>query len=110
MLLEQFGEVIKQLILDYREDSEDFDEILELTEVLQSTRNLKRREHVPKTTAFFDIIWDLPDDQFRLVARMNRDSFVKLVVEIEHKWVFINCIKAQARVWKQLILVLNKFG
>jgi len=51
VLLEQFGVVIKQLILDDREDSEDYDEIIELTEALQLTRNLKTRKHVPKTSS-----------------------------------------------------------
>jgi hypothetical protein len=34
VLLEQFGSIIKQLILDGEEDSEDFKEIVELNAVL----------------------------------------------------------------------------
>ena len=61
------------------------------------------REHVPKTTAFFDILWDLLEDQFRLIARMTRESFIELVKEIEHNNVFkSNGTKVQAPVWKQV--------
>ena len=53
VLLEQFGSIIKQLILDGEEDSEDFKEIVELNAVLTRSRNLKSREPIPKTRAFF---------------------------------------------------------
>ena len=111
VLLDDLGTLIKQLILDNRDDSEDFKEIVELTDTLVRTRNLKTREHVPKTTAFFDILWDLLEDQFRLIARMTRESFIELVKEIEHNNVFkSNGTKVQAPVWKQVILVLNRLG
>ena len=101
VLLSELGSTIKQLILDDRDNSEDFKEIVELTETLERTRNLKTRTHIPKTTALFDILWDLPDDQFKLIARMSRDSFVELVKEIENKWVFYSYgTKMQAPVWK----------
>ena len=103
VLLDDLGTLIKQLILDNRDDSEDFNEIVELTDTLVRTRNLKTRQHVPKTTAFFDILWDLPEDQFRLIARMTRESFIELVKEIEHNNVFkSNGTKVQAPVWKQV--------
>jgi len=111
VLLSELGSTIKQLILDNRDNSEDFKEIVELTETLERTRNLKTRTHIPKTTALFDILWDLPDDQFKLIARMSRESFVELVKEIENKWVFYSYgTKMQAPVWKQLLLVLNRLG
>ena len=44
VLLEQFGVVIKKLILDDREDSEDFDEFIELTEALQFNRSFAIEE------------------------------------------------------------------
>jgi len=111
VLLSELGSTIKPLILDDRDNSEDFKEIVELTETLERTRNLKTRTHIPKTTALFDILWDLPDDQFKLIARMSRESFVELVKEIENKWVFYSYgTKMQAPVWKQLLLVLNRLG
>lgn len=111
VLLEQFGTIIKQLILDGHEKSEDFKEIVELNDVLTRSRNLKTREPIPKTRAFFEIIWDLPDDQFRLIARMNREAFVNLVKKLEPANEFYSYgTKWQAPVWKQLLLVLNRLG
>ena len=43
VLLSELGSTIKQLILDDRDNSEDFEEIVELTETLERTRNLKTR-------------------------------------------------------------------
>ena len=111
VLLEQFGSIIKQLILDGEEDSEDFKETVELNAVLTRSRNLKSREPIPKTRAFFDIVWDLPDDQFRLITRMNRESFVVLCKKLEFcKEFYSYGTKLQAPVWKQLLLVLNRLG
>ena len=109
VLLSELGSTIKQLILDDRDNSEDFKEIVELTETLERTKNLKTRTHIPKTTALFDNLWDLPDDQFKLIARMSRESFVELVKEIENKWVFYSYgTKMQSPVWKKLLLALNR--
>ena len=68
------GSIIRQLILDNRDNSEDFKEIVELTETLERTRNLKTRTQIPKTMALFEVLWDLPDDHFKLIARMSRES------------------------------------
>ena len=111
VLLSELGSTIRQLILDNRDNSEDFKEIVELTETLERTRNLKTRTQIQKTMALFEVLWDLPDDHFKLIARMSRESFVELVKEIENKWVFYSYgTKMQAPVWKQLLLVLNRLG
>ena len=83
VLLSELGSTFKQTILDNKDNSKDFKEIVELTETLERTRNLKTRTHIPKTTTLFGVLWDLPDDQFELIARMSRESFIELVKEIE---------------------------
>ena len=111
VLLSELGSTFKQTILDNKDNSKDFKEIVELTETLEKTRNLKTRTEIPKTMALFDILWDLPDDQFKLIARMSRESFIDLVQQIEKNWVFYSYgTKMQAPVWKQTLLVLNRLG
>jgi len=42
---------------------------------------------------------------------MSKESFIKLLTEIERDFAFYNYgTKMQAPVWKQLLLVLNRLG
>ncbi|KAE9034573.1 hypothetical protein PR002_g8060 [Phytophthora rubi] len=91
----------------------DVDDVSEMLQLVQSSRYLVDRERAISATQFHADIFlqTTPNSRFRTRARMDKDSFKLVVDEIKDNPVFYNRSPfAQAPVWLQLAVALDRFG
>lgn len=88
------------------------DDLADLLLLGQSSRYLGQRTKISKSVDFkLSIFHQLPEDQFRLLTRTSRASFVRIASEIEAHRVFHNrCGYKQAPVWEQPAVTLDRLG
>ena len=111
ILLDEFESILRHLIIFGEEESEGFSEVMELFEGLTGCRNLNARNNIPKSDGIIKIMMDLPDHEFKVLARMDKASFHEMVRLIENHPIFQNYSNhKQAPVWIQLMVVLNRLG
>ena len=111
LLLFELNKTLKELALDSQESTKDFAEILEIAASLSSTRFLNPRTFIPKSDGWTEILWHIPEGQFRQLVRMDQISFVRLLAKIEDNRVFHNeSLNAQEKTWIQLSVALNRLG
>ena len=103
--------MLKQLAIDGKESTSEFGEILELAASLSSCRYLNPRTLIPKSEGWTEILWHIPESQFRQLIRMDQISFVRLLARIEDHPVFHNeSLREQEKIWIQLSVALNRLG
>lgn len=90
LLLFELNKTLKELALDSQESTKDFSESLEIAASLSSTRYLNPRTLIPKSDGWTEILWHIPEGQFRQLVRMDQISFVRLLAKIEDNQVFHN--------------------
>ena len=128
VLLETLVDTVAVLILDEDEEDDEhafayaarrssdgqssLDEVAELLLLVESSRYLSGRGRVPKSASFKStILHQLPDKEFRVLARMGKASFRRVVGLIEGHPVFHNISRIQqAAVDQQLIVALDRLG
>ncbi|KAE9328290.1 hypothetical protein PR003_g15817 [Phytophthora rubi] len=91
----------------------DVDDVSEMLQLVQSSRYLVYRERAISATQFHADIFlqTTPNSRFRTRTRMDKDSFKLVVDEIKDNPVFYNRSPfAQAPVWLQLAVALDRFG
>ena len=111
ILLEEFECTLRHMILFGEEESEGFSEVMELYEGLSGTRNLNERNKIPKTRGIVQILMELPENEFKVMARMNKESFHAIVDLIKNHEVFqSNSRNKQTPVWIQLLVALSRIG
>ena len=77
VLLNELGSLLKQLITDDLDGTVDFSELSEIYEGLSNSRYLNTRKAIPNSDAIRNLIWNLPDKEFKILARCDPDSFEK---------------------------------
>lgn len=110
-LLQDLNEVLKLLIVDGRESTKEFTEIMEIAASLASTRFLNPRVPIPKSDEWKEIFFHFPEGDFRQMVRMDSISFIRILQKIEDHPVFRNeSLHGQEKVWVQLVVALNRLG
>ncbi|KAL4162345.1 hypothetical protein PRNP1_002892 [Phytophthora ramorum] len=85
LMLNEYDEEADRLLFS------DTSEANELLQLVQSSRYLVGRERAIKSTIFVaDAFWYyIPDQRFRDITRMDRETFERVVGEIENHRVFL---------------------
>jgi hypothetical protein len=113
-LICQLDFVLKILIIDGKENTKDFIEMMEIRCGLGEMRYLNEREAIPKTKAMQDMLFYYPDKEFVQIVRMSKQAFVKTVARIEQHPVFQQngeySRHCQASVWVQLMVTMGRLG
>lgn len=110
-LLSQLEFALKVLAADGKEKSKDFKQIMEIRYMLTQSRTLNGRNSIPKSSELERMMFEFPDRQFRIIARCDKASFVRLVADLEQHAVFQNNSKhSQKHVWIQVMLTLSRLG
>ena len=78
-LLKQLDTVLKYLMLDGKEESEDFKEVYELKGSISRTRYFNLRVHLEKNRTMHDMLWRVSDRDFKQWVRCEKSSFLRLV-------------------------------
>ena len=73
LLIFELNKTLKELALDSQESTKDFAEILEIAASLSSTRFLNPRTLIPKSDGWTEILWHIPEGQFRQLVRMDQN-------------------------------------
>ena len=103
--------LLRQMILEDDDKSTEFAEIMEIYEAVTGSRYLNQRTTIPKTRALLDVLFHFEDREFKVMARCDKASFIRLVELIEDHPVFDKGSRhKQSPVWLQLLVVLNRLG
>jgi hypothetical protein len=103
--------IAQVLVSNGKEKSQDLQDIFEIRAGLSASRFLSSRQNIPKSSAYREILHLYPDKEFKQIARMNKESFAKMVEEFQDHEVFHRAGRhKQHAVWIQLIVVLSRLG
>ena len=110
-LLKDIERLLTLMILYDDDETEDFEEFMDLHHSISSQRYMNDRAPKPKSVEFSNAIFDYPDNAFRVIARCDKASFYILLSKIENHAVFNNNSRnKQTPVAIQLLIVLNRLG
>lgn len=114
-LLREIKLLLELLLLDGKENTNDFAELMQLLTVIESCRFLNYRKLTPKSAAFKSLLFQYSDRQFRQLARMSKDTFKTLVTALELHPIYQRSNRPRARnrghpVWLQAFVALNVLG
>jgi len=99
------------MIADDADNTSAFAEIMHIYEAVTGSRFLNGRSSIPNPRALIDTIMPFSDREFKVIARCDKASFLRLVQMIKDHHVFDRTSKhKQSPVWLQLLVVLNRFG
>lgn len=96
---------------EYMED--DFENVLELLMLLYSSRFVFPRINTPKSRGLRELFWILPPNDFKQMARMDKESFEIVLELISDDPIFHtdqNSHYKQQDVWVQLLVTLERIG
>ena len=116
-LLKEIDSIIFLAIL-FDEEDDEIEELMDIKFAISSSRFIGPRTSIPKTVELRNLLWELPDTEFKQVclfwkkvARMNRNSFLFLLTEISDHQIFQNTsLNPQRDVWIQTIVALERMG
>ena len=92
-------------------DDDDVAEILELLFIVRGHRYLGARSYVFKKHGLANQLWGYSERHFRQEARMNRQSFMKIVHILEQNPIFkSNSRRSQTPVWIQCLITFRRLG
>ena len=110
-LLQELEFALIVLAADGKENSKDFQEIIEIKYQLTLSRNLNPICNVPKSDAMERMMFQFPDRQFRIIARCDKASFVRLVGDLETHASYRNASRhGQKPIWIQVMMTLSRLG
>jgi hypothetical protein len=89
-LLQQLESTIIEMIRNDLVESPEFNDILEFYLEVESRRFIKYKNKVPKQDAYMSIFFQYDDVNFRQIARMDKDSFIKILGRIRDHQIFKN--------------------
>jgi len=111
LLLKGMDYVLRTMAIDGEEDSPEFDEIFELKMDLNDCRFLNCREDIEKNHAMNAMLWRYPNATFRQIVRMDKASFIAILLKIQPHPVFENrSFNKQKPIWIQLMVMLQRVG
>ena len=91
------------------DESDEFNEIMDIYHQLESTRYFNERTTVPKDDWLSKILFRYSNNDFKQIARMDKSSFVRVVDLIKHHRIFHNnSLRKQAPVWLQFLVVMQR--
>jgi len=110
-LLQNLESTFIEMIKFDEVESQEFEELMEFYLEVQARRNLCKKENVPKQDSYRSMIFQYDDVNFRQIARMDKDSFMRLLGKIVRHPVFQNNSNNQQHpVWMQLMVAVGRFG
>ena len=84
LLLKSLKRIIKLLILDGKEGTDDFNEILALYFDMESCRYLNTRDPIPQSNGIRNLLHQFPDNTFfKQIVRCSKTNFARIVVLIK---------------------------
>ena len=89
-MLYELDNMVRLLAIYDEENTEQFQELLDMYAHLSSTWYFSEREVIPKSCYMMDIIWEYKDKEFKQIARMSKLSFINLFSLIENHELFKN--------------------
>ncbi len=99
------------IIYDAEENKEQIDDLLELKAHILSCRYFGTSQSIPKSLEYRTTLLTLPNYQFRQAFRMNKDTFLFILNNVQNHPVFQNnSFNKQQPVWVQLLVALERFG
>ena len=111
ILIVELENLLWHLILEGDDKSAEFTEIMDIYEAVTGSRYLSDRSTVPKTRALVEILMQFGEREFKVLARCDKASFIRLVELIKDHPIFENNSRhQQSPVWLQLLVVLNRLG
>ena len=111
VLIAELENLLRHMILEGDDKSVEFTEIMDIYEAVTGSRYLKDRSAVPKTRALVEILMQFGEREFKVLARCDKASFIRLVELIKDHPVFENNSRnKQSPVWLQLLVVMNRLG
>lgn len=109
--LQSLDFLIRILIVEDEEESEEFHDLMELRIGLENSRYLNVRTAVPKCKSMLDMLFHYPDGDFNQIARCQKLPFLKLYYLIKDHPIFHNNSRnCQHAAWYQLLVVLSCLG
>mmetsp|Transcript_1434 Transcript_1434/g.2340 ORF Transcript_1434/g.2340 Transcript_1434/m.2340 type:complete len:249 (+) Transcript_1434:147-893(+) len=110
-LIKQLEFVLQVLAADGLEGTKEFNDFFELLAQLECSRTLNAIQRIPKSSAMEQLLFDLPEREFKLFARCDKASFVRVVSELEGHEVFRNTSRnTQKDPWVQILITLHRLG
>lgn len=107
LLIKCFKRILKILILDGKEDTADFREILASFYDIQACRYLNPREPIPQSDGLRNLLHHFPDNTFKQMVRCSKENFVRIIDLIKDDPVFHNnSLFSQYSVEIQLMVTL----
>jgi hypothetical protein len=109
--IKDFDNLLMMLLSSGENDTEEFENLMEIRALMEYTRYFNERNLIPKNRSIVISILDYPDRQFRDIVRMDKLSF-KVVVDLinNHPIFHNNSRHKQADVWIQLMVGLQRLG
>jgi hypothetical protein len=77
LLIKELDSFFKFLILVEEDDSEDFNELMEVRMGIESVRYVNLRKYETKKRSMNDMLWNYSDSAFKQIVRMDKQSFLK---------------------------------
>jgi hypothetical protein len=111
-LLGQIGKLLKTMAMFGDDETDDFEELLDLKAQLESVRFLNSKDHVIKNKSMNEMLWIYGDREFKQIVRMKKQSFERLFKVLRHNRGFGSSDQKhkQAPVWTQVMVVLQRLG
>ena len=88
LILNDLNETLKTLAVYGEENTELFDEMMNLYAKISSFRYLNARVAIPKSDAMMNLLWSYDDKDFKVLARMSKHSFIHILRLIQNHAVF----------------------
>ena len=111
ILIAELNDVLRLFAIYDEDKSERFKELFDLLGAITNTRYLYPRVIVPKTTALVELMGVFEDKEFKVLARMSKQAFFRVLMLIEQHSIFQNNSKhSQAPVYVQLLVFLSRIG
>jgi len=117
-LLKEIDASLKLMAMLDDDETEDFEELMEVRACLEDVRYVDLRKYETKKRSMNDLLWSYTDASFRQTVRMDKASFLGLLQLISPHEVFhritrnrhrVYCAK-QTPIWIQLMVVLIRLG
>jgi hypothetical protein len=108
-LIAEVENLLRHMIIEGDDKSSEFTEMMEIYESLTGSRYLNERIVIPKTRALVEVMLQFDEREFKVLARCDKSSFVRLVEMIEDHPVFDKgSRRKQSPVWLQHLVVLSR--
>ena len=80
-LIAEVDNLLRHIIIEGDDKSSEFTEIMEIYESLTGSRYLNERTVIPKTRALVEVMLQFDEREFKVLARCDKSSFVRLVLQ-----------------------------